>query len=294
MAVRTGGLHEALRAAGVAFRDSGDLQMAHAECAKPGIKNFAPTLQAIGAVQSVTSGSLRHNHIPLVLGGDHSLAMGTVAAAFERFGKDLAVLWLDAHADLNTPDTSPSGNMHGMPLAALLGFDSASGGSMDTQWRKLQKCLIPKGPMEGERIAWIGLRDVDAGEATRLHGLSGEYVATMHDVDRHGLVECLMRFDRWMRDSGATKLWISFDVDALDPILAPGTGTAVRGGLTYREMHLAGELLHELLSAPKCPYALAGMDLVEINPIHDRHNETACTAAEFIGSVFGKTILGKP
>jgi arginase len=116
----------------------------------------------------------------------------------------------------------------------------------------------------------------------------------MQDIDRFGMERVVQEFDEWMRGNGARNLWISFDVDALDPILAPGTGTAVRGGLSYREGHLCAELLRENLDATDCPYQLVGLDLVETNPLYDSHNETARMAVEWIASLFGKTILGAP
>lgn len=204
----------------------------------------------------------------------------------------MCVLWIDAHADMNTPETSPSGNLHGMPVSALMGRPSGVGGLRDTQWSQLLSEIVSPHKLQPKNAAWFGLRDVDPGEQKAIHEAKGSFISTMYEIDRYGVVECLLRFDAWMRSNGSNALWISFDVDALDPFLAPGTGTAVRGGLTYREMHLLGEMLWELLNAPGCPYRLIGLDLVETNPLSDNNNVTAKTAVEWIASLFGKTILG--
>jgi arginase len=173
-----------------------------------------------------------------------------------------------------------------MPLAALCGLPSETEGAPDREWRQLLDALGPD-RLDPERIAWMALRDVDASERDKIRG----FATTMHTIDRFGIERTVSDFDNWMRESGATRLWISFDVDALDPILAPGTGTAVRGGLTYREGHLLAELLHEKLSAPSCPYRLAGIDVVETNPLQDTNNATAKVAVEWVASLLGKTIL---
>ena len=216
------------------------------------------------------------------------MAIGAVRAALETFKDDIAVLWMDAHTDLNVPGTTPSGNMHGMPVAALLGLDPECQGPERGQWNR----LLPRSPLAQDRLAYFGVRELDPGEQAHLRNLPKAYTASMHEIDRHGIVTCMRRFDHWMRRIGVSRLWISFDVDILDPVLAPGTGTAVRGGLTYREAHLVAELISELLAAPDCGYRLAGLDVMETNPLFDSMNETAKTVVEWIASLFGKTILG--
>ncbi len=240
--------------------------------------------------------------IPIVIGGDHSLALGSVAGALRRHGDGLAVLWIDAHMDLNTPGTTPSGNLHGMPLATLAHLPPGSSSAkqrddvpwidrLHGQWPEL--CAVAEPALRRGRVAWLGLRDVDEGEVkNQVDHMTGSLPLTMQDVDRLGVGGCLAEVDRWLRASGATALWVSFDVDVLDPVFAPGTGTAVRGGLTYREGHLVAEMLHALLGAPDCPYRLAGLDVVEVNPLNDRSNETARVATEWVLSFFGKSILG--
>jgi arginase len=144
------------------------------------------------------------------------------------------------------------------------------------------------------KLGWIGLREVDKGEQDILRMQGPGYVSTLYDVDRRGIESEVQRLDAWLRTCGAKNLYVSFDVDVMDPILAPGTGTAVRGGLTYRETQLIAELMCENLRAEGCPYRLAGLEIVETNPIPDQHNETAVMAVEWLASLFGKTILGCP
>lgn len=292
-AARLGGILEALAHSERTAHDIGDLPQANHAEDKKGIKSFQAVRHACVECRAAVLASLGRGATPLVVGGDHSIAMGTLGAALEHAKDELAVLWVDAHADLNTAATTPSGNVHGMPLGLMMGFPSGCEGLKDKQWGELQSAMTGGGKLGANQVAWLGLRDVDDPEAEHFHSLSGQFASTMYDIDRRGLVHELERFDRWMREGGRKRLWISFDVDSLDPFLAPGTGTAVRGGLTYREMHLMGEFLHEVMASPGCPYELLGLDVVEINPIFDANNETARTAVEWIASLFGKTILGK-
>ncbi len=227
--------------------------------------------------------------LPLVIGGDHSLAMGSISGALST-SENLGVLWVDAHMDLNTPETSETQNLHGMPLAALtrLHFEDRP---EDPLWQELTDGLGCSRALPGDRLAWLGLRDIDEGEVRNLSRLPGSLAMTMQDVDRDGITGCMRRLEEWVKTRGIDELWISFDVDSLDPLFAPGTGTAVRGGLTYREGHLLAEMLHEMIWLDKV-CALAGLDIVEVNPLRDRDNETAKVAAEWAASLFGKTILG--
>lgn len=287
-AIRLAGLEEMLCGLDQHVRDLGDVPVIGSPSGGEGIRNADAAIPTINDLRGRVTSSIQAGHLPMVLGGDHSMAIGAVGGALANYGQDLAVIWMDAHSDLNTPATSPSGNLHGMPVAALLGLESGVGGAADEQWRK----LIPSVRLEAGRVAYFGLREMDPGERNVIASLSNCYTATMHEIDRHGIVSCVHRLDHWLARSGATKLWISFDVDMLDPVLAPGTGTTVRGGLTYREAHLVAELVREMLDVPGCPYSLAGLDIVETNPLFDNLNETAKTAVEWIGSLFGKTILG--
>jgi arginase len=255
------------------------------------LSDFDPLIHCIAELRRRTEASLKIGYTPLVIGGDHAIAMGSVAAALNHYGEKMALIWIDAHADVNTPASSPSGNIHGMPVAALLGFESGVRTKVDSKWRKLLDVLGPA-RLKMEHMAWLGLRDLDPPEQKLIREDKSCLASTMHDIDRYGLIWEMRRLDVWLKAHGATHLWVSFDVDAMDPMLAPGTGTAVTGGFSYREAHLIGEVLYEMLNAENCPYQLAGLDVVEINPLIDRNNETAKMAVQWIGSLFGKSILG--
>lgn len=291
-ALRLAGLAEAFDELKVDFAWGGDLRGYFDDIEEgSATEDFVPLINCISELRRRTDASLKIGYTPLVIGGDHAIAMGSIAAGLNHFGEKMALLWIDAHADVNTPGTSTSGNIHGMPVAALMGLESGVEGEMDTQWKALVNAIGPA-RLQREHMAWLGLRDVDPPEKKLIRECSECLASTTYDVDRYGLIWELRRFDVWMRAHGATHLWISFDVDAMDPILAPGTGTTVTGGFSYREAHLIAEVLYEMLHADNCPYKLAGIDVVEINPLIDQHNETAKMAVQWIGSLFGKSILG--
>jgi arginase len=209
-------------------------------------------------------------YVPLVLGGDHSIALGTVGGMASRSGAGAAI-WFDAHGDLNTPETTPSGNVHGMPLAAALG--AIEDGFASDAW--------PLPSLDPKRVSLIGVRSLDDGERA-LVGRLGIAVHTMSEIDRRG-VEDVIR-DSLARAQGATFLHVSLDMDVVDPDVAPGVGTPVRGGLSYREAHLAMELVAE-------SGRLDSLEIVEVNPILDRENETAKLAVELATSALGARIL---
>lgn len=290
-AVRLAGLSKSLSDLGRQVRDRGNLRVMPEATAKAGIRNFQPAYRCYETLKNEVQEAIKRRSLPMVIGGDHSIAIGSIAGALDAYGDDLAVLWVDAHADVNTVGSSGSGNLHGMPFGALFGLDSGTAGLRDRQWSKLTRQIVPTTKLRQDHVAWIGLRDLDPFEKQIVNSSQGSYKATMFDIDSRGLVKILEEFNEWMAQRKAKKLWLSFDVDVLDPILAPGTGTAVRGGLTYREMHLMGELLCAFLSNPKTTYKLAGVELVEVNPLADSNNVTAITAVEFLGSLFGKSIL---
>jgi arginase len=272
-AIRYAGLEERLTALGVDCIDLGNVATPVAE-ATPEDDQRARFLPAIRAtcerVAERVGAALDDGRVPIVLGGDHSIAIGTLGGLASRHGPG-ATLWFDAHGDLNTPDTTPSGNIHGMPLAAALGlggpdFDSPS-------WTR---------PMlEPERVAVVGARDLDPGERELIAELSLA-VHSMSELDRRG-IEAVVG-DALERAAGAAFVHISLDMDGLDPDVAPGVGTAVRGGLTYREAHLAMELVAE-------SGLLTCLDIVEVNPILDRENATAALAVELAASAFGAKTL---
>ncbi len=292
-ALRLAGMAEELKLLGLDVLDEGDVPVPSLASPTDGFAQFETYLSVVESVKSRALATLKQNETAIVLGGDHSIALGSVSAALQVFPEDLAVLWIDAHADVNSPQSSPSGNLHGMPLAALMGVPAGVNGSRQKQWEALLSTVVPETRLPASRVAWLGLRDIDQGERKALLNLKPSFVATMHDVDRFGVVEVMNRYQTWMLETGAKKLWISFDVDCLDPVLAPGTGTAVRGGFTYREAHLYAELLREFLDEHDNPYQLVGIDVVETNPVLDTNNMTAVTAVEWTASLFGKTILSK-
>ncbi|MCX7800244.1 MAG: arginase [Fimbriimonadales bacterium] len=292
--MRLAGLLRALRSLGVEAEDLGDVPVPLPPSdTEPGFRGFRAFLEVAAALRERVAAVLAAGATPLVLGGDHSLSAGSVAGALDHFGESLAVLWIDAHADLNTPDTSPTGNLHGMPLGLLADLGDGGSSRRAEEWELARARLLPATPLAPRRIGWLGLREVDPPEAARIRRFEGSFVATMHDIDRHGVVAALDGVRRWMAETRPDALWVSFDVDVLDPVLAPGTGTAVRGGLTYREAHLVAELLHEALFREDCPARLAGLDVMETNPMLDAGNTTAVTAVEWVASLFGKTILGE-
>ena len=272
-AIRYAGLEERLVSLGYTVQDEGNVSTAVAEATalRDERARFLPeihdTCELIAArVAEVTS----RGALPLVLGGDHSVALGTLGGLASVHGVG-GVLWIDAHSDINTPATSPSGNVHGMALAAALGL--AGPGFESEAW--------PLPAVDAQRVALVGTRELDDGER-RLLREAGVRVYTMSEIDRIG-VERAVR-ESLDRISGPGFVHVSLDMDVLDPDVAPGVGTPVRGGFTYREAHLALELVAES--------GLAGsLEVVEVNPILDRENTTAATAVELVASALGKTII---
>jgi len=257
-----------------------------------GLPYARPIAAAVEKVRNRTEAILENGMLPLMLGGEHSMTAGALSACLEKFGDTLGVLWIDAHADINTPGTSSTQNIHGMPLALLSGMDPEGSEEENSHWRLLRSS-VGNVLLDIKKVAWFGLRDVDAGERARVQqGIP----ITMHHVDRTGIESCWKSIFSHFASQGVKHLYVSFDVDSLDPFLAPGTGTAVRGGLTFREAHLLAELVHESLERSKdseSEIQLVGVDLVEVSPIFDHNNQTATVAADWVASLFGKTILGE-
>jgi arginase len=276
-----------------------------------GLRSFGESLNCYSALFDAVTACLSHGNRPVLIGGDHSTAIGSVGAAHAHVlkkGGKLGVLWIDAHADLNTPATSGTGNVHGMPLGLLTGetvqnlpdhhsdrwknLGSELAGKVTSQWEILGQ-KFAQTPLKDDQLAWIGLRDVDPAEARFIADMKGCFATSMQDIDHHTLPKVLQAFRNWLIKNKITDLWISLDVDSLDPVLAPGTGTAVRGGLTYREGHLLAELLHEMLDDDNCPHPLLGLEVVEVNPMLDSANETAKIAIEWVASLAGRKILSR-
>ena len=272
-AIRYAGLEQRLATLGVDCVDRGNVgtPVAEATAEQDPRARFLLAIRATcERIAELVGAALDEGRIPIVLGGDHSIALGTLGGLASRRGPG-AVLWFDAHGDLNTPETTPSGNVHGMPLAAALGRGGP--GFESPSW------TLPA--LEPERVAVIGVRDLDPGERT-LIGELGLRVHTMSELDRRG-IEAVVS-EALERAAGAPFTHISLDMDGLDPDVAPGVGTAVRGGLTYREAHLAMELVAE-------SGLLCALEIVEVNPILDRQNVTAALAVELAASAFGAATL---
>lgn len=222
-----------------------------------------------------TADAIRAGEFPLVLGGDHSLGAGSVAGvatAYAERGERIGLIWLDAHADLNTPASSHTGNVHGMPVAHLLGDGDAEMAGIAT----------PGPAVRPENLVYVGLRDVDAAEVATIKA-RGIRAFTMRDIDERGLV-VVMREAIALASSGTAGIYVSCDADWVDPFEAPGVGTPVKGGATYREAHLAMEMLSDSAR-------MIGMDVVEINPVLDRVNRSAELMVGLVASALGKRTL---
>jgi arginase len=289
IAVRMEGLVAGLERLGHTVKDTGAVVDLDASTAKTTKQKHDRANAVYSTIRDRVAAAAKAKATPIVLGGDHSVAIGSIAGALRAHGEKLAVLWIDAHVDINTPEVSPSGNLHGMPLAALTGLKSKATGEMKREWDVLGKDVIGKTKLDAKKLAWLGLRDVDKGEIANLNHVPGAQPLTMQDVDELGVKGALTKILKHFEKNGAKALWVSFDVDCLDPVFAPGTGTAVRGGFTYREGHLIAETLHAYFRTGKMK--LAGLDIVEVNPLADTNNETANVAMEWALSFFGKTIL---
>lgn len=272
-AVRIAGLAAQLTRLGMSVVDHGNVAVASPERRQPGDESFRfgkEIARTCTRLHRRVRTILSDGDFPLVLGGDHSIAMGTVSGVAAHHGS-IGVLWIDAHADLNTAETTPSGNVHGMPLAAILGRGHP---------RLLE--IGESTPMASmEHTAIVGLRAVDPGERDRIRKL-GIAVYTMQDIDERGMSTCMG--EALERVTQGTKgFHLSFDMDALDPTVAPGVGTPVPGGLTYREAHYACERI-------AATGGMLSMEMVEVNPILDERNRTGKLAVELILSALGKTI----
>jgi arginase len=270
-AIRYAGLKERIESLGRSCVDWGDVRVAVPEATDEGdphARYLEPIKASCERVASLVQAARAAGHVPLVLGGDHSIAMGTLGGMAAAHGPG-GVLWIDAHGDLNRPQTSPTGNVHGMPLAAAVG---AAGDAFATDaW--------PTPSVE--RIALVGVRSLDPGERALLRELDAK-VFTMSEVDRLGVHRALEEALSYL--AGSAFVHVSLDLDAVDPMFAPGVGTPVRGGFTYREAHLALELVAE-------SQLLDSLELVEVNPILDRENETGTLAVELAASALGARIL---
>ena len=277
-AVRVAGLEARLEALGHVVEDGGNVSVAIAEQKKEGHPH-AKYLKEITATcvkhAELMIKTLESGKVPIVLGGDHSVAAGTVAGVAEfyrRQNQKIGLIWIDAHSDINTPESSPSGNVHGMPLAAIMGLGPP----------ELANILNFSPKVSPENCVLVGVRDIDAIEKENIRK-AGIEVFTMRDIDERGM-RTVMEDALRMAGRGTAGYHISLDMDWVDPEDAPGVGTPVRGGATYREAHLAMEIVAD-------DGRMLSFEIVEVNPVIDEHNRTAELAVELTLSAFGKKIL---
>jgi len=277
-ALRIAGLGERIASLGYTVVDDGDLEVPIPETrhsGDPHKKYVADIASVCRNLYESARGVLDEGGLPLVLGGDHSLGAGSVAATAawaQAQSRKIGLIWVDAHGDMNTPSSSTSGNVHGMPLAALLGAEPAELATIGGFWPKV----------DPERTVLIGLRNLDDRERERVRE-ARIHVFTMKDIDRSGIAEVMERaIELASRDT--LGVHVSFDLDACDPSVAPGVGTPVKGGLDYREAHMVMEMLAD-------SGALAALDLVEVNPTLDVRNSTAELGTELALSALGMKIL---
>jgi len=277
-ALRVANLNTKLASLGYHVEDLGNVAVEQPESSPAGSRRarYLPQIAAVcKRLAETVEHSAGHGKLPLVLGGDHSVAVGTISGMsrhFEKRHQRLGVIWIDAHADMNTPSTSPSGNVHGMPLACLLG-----------RGPKALTHLYDYAPkVDAANVAIIGLRDVDLSEKSIVRR-SGVRPFTMRDIDERGL-RTVMEEAIHIASDGTEGIHVSLDMDAIDPAQAPGVGTPVRGGMTYREAHLAMEIISDTRR-------MVSLEVVEVNPVIDEANRTAQLAVELVMSALGKRIL---
>ncbi|MBI2681878.1 MAG: arginase [Acidobacteriales bacterium] len=278
-AVRVAGLEARLEAMGHIVEDGGNVTVPIAEQKKAGDPQAKYLKEITATCTKLAEGvlkSLEQGFVPLVLGGDHSVATGTVSGVAEfyrRQNQKIGLIWIDAHSDINTPETSPSGNVHGMPLAAIMGLGPADMSNLYG--------FSPK--VDPANVVIIGVRDVDATEKANIKKAGITEVYTMRDIDERGMRTVIEEALR-AAGRGTAGYHVSLDMDWIDPEDAPGVGTPVRGGATYREAHLAMEIIAD-------HGRMTSFEIVEVNPVIDEHNRTADLAVELSMSAFGKKIL---
>ncbi len=266
---------------GYDVKDYGDVEIVKPDYIAPKNENPKYLTEILASSKNMAQSVkqiLQDGRVPVILGGDHSIAIGTfsgISSHFRAKDEEIGLIWFDAHADINTPETSGSGNIHGMPLAAILGDGNAELVNLEG--------FAPK--LNPNFFAHIGARDLDAGEQKRIHelGLRNNFF-TMSDIDRRGMLACVEEAIK-IASGASGGFAITFDVDVIDPRFAPGSGTLVRGGITYREAHLALEVIAEHNGNVR------SFEIVEVNPMLDKSNITVELAGELILSALGKTIL---
>jgi arginase len=277
-ALRVAGLQARLKQLGRQVEDIGNVRVRQPEEQPYGEKNakyLDEISEACRDLADAVRKTLDDDMVPLILGGDHSIAVGTTAGAtahFKKESKRIGLIWLDAHGDMNTPESSPSGNVHGMPLASIMGYGP----------QELTELAGVKPMVEPRNVVLVGIRDLDSKER-RLVKDSGVHILTMRDIDERGMREVMALALRFAGDDTAG-IAVSLDMDFVDPSDAPGVGTPVRGGVTYREAHLALEMIADSRS-------MVSFEIVEVNPVIDVGNNTAVLGVELALSGLGKKIL---
>jgi arginase len=274
-AIRYAGIVERLENLGYEINDLGDIEIGQAERVHnnpdTNLRNLKAVAEASGKLASTVNEVITSGDFPLIFGGDHSIAIGTLAGVSQQY-ENLGVIWYDAHGDLNTSETSPSGNIHGMPLAVSLGIGHEDLTSIGGNTPKIKP----------ENIVIIGARSLDEGERELIKE-RGIKVYTMHEIDRMGMTKVMEEAIGYLKDK-TDGVHLSLDLDGLDPSDAPGVGTPVLGGISYRESHLAMEMLEE-------SKIITSAEFVEVNPILDEKNKTATVAVALMGSLFGEKLL---
>lgn len=273
-AVRLAGIVKRLENIGYEVKDCGDIAIKNHlgnERAENNLNNLDIVKEANQALYSKVKEEMGQGNFPLVIGGDHSLAIGTIKASLEKH-PNLGIIWFDAHGDINTDQTSPTGNIHGMPVATLMGLGA----------EELLEIGDRKVLLDSKNIVYIGSRDLDFGERDMLkeHGIK---VYTMHEVDYYGVPRVMEEALSYLGER-CQEIHVSFDMDVLDPEVAPGTGTKVPGGMAYREAHLCLELLARTEK-------LVSVEFVEVNPVLDHENRTAKAAVALSGSLMGEWLI---
>lgn len=274
-AIRYAGAVGRIESIGHQVTDEGDVQVSIVERkihSDSNLKNLDEVIQATTELARKVAGVVEAGRFPLVLGGDHSIAIGTLAGLSDKY-KNLGVIWYDAHADFNTAETSPSGNIHGMPLAVSVGLGHESLVNIHSEGQKVKP----------ENVVIIGARSVDP-EERQLIKEQGVKVFTMHEIDRYGMTAVMEDALAYLRSRNVDGVHLSLDLDGLDPLYTPGVGTPVPGGISYRESHLAMEMLED-------SGMITSAEFVEVNPILDEKNKTADVAVGLMGSLFGEKLL---
>jgi arginase len=276
--MRVAGLGERIKALGFSVHDAGNLDVPTFEAESPGdphVKFLDHVVELCDRVRRATEAALARGHLPVVLGGDHSIALGTITGLSQHYKKQdqkIGLIWFDAHADMNTHETTLSGNIHGMPLSAILGYGHPG----------LINFNSPGAKVAVENAVLIGIRDLDLKEKVTVKK-SGITCYSMREIDLKGMGAVIAEAIA-IAGKGTAGIHVSFDIDAIDPYYAPGVGTSAPGGLTFREAHLA---LEEVAVSGK----LIGLEMVEVNPILDNRNSTAELGAGLICSALGQRIL---